>query len=179
MKVLLTKDVVKLGRIGEVVEVKPGYARNYLIPQGLAMLATDGALKQAENLKRTAEKRRTREMSEAQTFAQRLNAMLLRFERKVGERGRLYGSVTSADLTERIEESLGLGEELDKRKVLLDEPIRRLGNYQVEIRVHPDVTARVAVEVVGDEGETAADFAEEEPVAEAVDTAGAQPTADY
>ncbi len=179
MKVLLTQDVVKLGRIGEVVEVKPGYARNYLIPQGMATLATAGALKQADNLKRTAEKRQTREMDEARTFAKRLSAMLLRFERKVGERGRLYGSVTSADVAERIEENLGVGEELDKRKVLLQEPIRRLGNFEVEVRVHPDVTARVQVEVVGDEGETAADFADEESVAEPVGAASTQPDADY
>ncbi|MDQ4077108.1 MAG: 50S ribosomal protein L9 [Chloroflexota bacterium] len=180
MKVLLTADVVKLGRIGDVVDVKPGYARNYLIPQGFATLATEGALKQAENLKRTAEKHRARELADAQAFANVIKSLVLRFERKVGERGRLYGSVTSADIAERIEAVIEAEEEIEKRKILLHEPIRQLGNYEVEIRIHPDVPAFVQVEVVGEEGETAADFIEEEEVAEpAVDVAGPQPTAEY
>jgi large subunit ribosomal protein L9 len=183
MKVLLTQDVIKLGRIGDVVEVKPGYARNYLIPQGLAMLATDGALKQAENLRRTAEKIRARELGDAQALANQFARLKLQFERKVGPEGRLYGSVTTADIAELATSMLELEEELDKRKLLLNEPIRRLGNYDVEVRLHPDVTGHLKVEVIGDEGERAEDFIEEtegplsEP--ETLEEAEAQPLADY
>lgn len=179
MKVLLTEDLVNLGRIGDVVEVKPGYARNYLLPRGFAVMATPGALKQADNLKRTAEKHRARELSDARSLANQLNSLTLQFERKVGERGRLYGSVTSADIAERIEQVLKLEAELEKRRVLLLDPIRSLGNYEVEIRVHPDVTAHVQVEVVGDEGETAADFAETSQPQESVGAEDEQPTANY
>ncbi len=160
MKIMLTQDVATLGRVGEVVEVKNGYARNFLLPQGMAVLATKGALKQSENLKRTAEKQRARELANAQDFANVLGALTLRFERKVGERGRLYGSVTSGDIAERISQAIKLTEELDRRKIELDEPLKSLGNYEIPVRVHSEIAASVKVEIVGDQGETAADFRE-------------------
>ena len=114
MKIMLIQDVPKLGQIGDVVQVKNGYGRNYLIPQQFAVLATKGAIKQAEQLRKSAEKRRVRSLNTASEFAASLSELLLLFKRKVGETGRLYGSVTSADIAERIESVLG--KELDKRK---------------------------------------------------------------
>ena len=161
MHVLLIEDVPALGQTGDVVTVKPGYGRNYLIPQGLAVLATKGAVKQSETLRRNAERRRAQDLSNAQDFAKVLGELKLTFERKVGERGRLFGSVTNADIAERISEAMDLSEELDKRKVLLDEPLKALGHFTVDVYVHPEVTGTVAVEVMGAEGETAADFVDD------------------
>lgn len=162
MEVLLMEDVANVGRVGEVHKVAPGYARNYLIPRGLAVPATKGARKQAEQIKRQAEKRRAQELATAQTLAARLEATSLRFEVKVGETGRLYGAVTAADIAERLSETLGT--EIDKRKVDLHEPIKALGDYSVPVRLMHDVVPHISVEVVGEHGETAADFlpAEEE-----------------
>ncbi|MBA3533093.1 MAG: 50S ribosomal protein L9 [Ardenticatenales bacterium] len=178
MQVMLIQDVVKLGYVGEVVEVKNGYGRNYLIPQKLAVPATKGALKQAELLRQAAEKRRARDLHGARALAAEINAISLRFERKVGEKGRLYGSVTSGEIAERLETQLG--HELDKRKVDLHEPIKMLGNFTVPINIHADVEAAVKVEVVGENGETAADFQEEEAaVEEPVTPVDIQPYAEY
>lgn len=161
MQVMLVKDVSKLGRVGDIVAVKGGYARNYLIPQGLAVLATSGALKQAQQLRRTDEKARARDVANAQAFASTVGAHTFRFERKVGERGRLYGSVTSSDIAERIDEVVEMLESFDKRKVQLDEPIKQLGLFEVSLFVHPDVPASVKVEVIGDQGERAEDYVDE------------------
>jgi large subunit ribosomal protein L9 len=181
MQVMLIEDIVTVGRVGDVVEVKNGYARNYLIPQGLAIPATKSALKQADQLRKNAEKRRAREMQHAQDFANVLGTVVIRFERRVGDKGRLYGSVTNSEIAERIEQALELQEELDKRKVELPEPLKTLGTFEVPVHVHPDVPAMVRVEVVGENGETAADFAEEEvvPAELAVETEEFQPDGDY
>ena len=176
MEIVLIQDVPNLGRVGDIVEVKNGYARNYLIPKNFAVLATPGAKKQAEQIRNTAEQRRSRDLQTAEAFAAALRPLRLRFERRVGERGRLYGSVTSADVAERIEAELQT--ELDKRKVDLNEPIKELGDFEVTIHVHPDVTATVQVEVVGENGETAADFAEELPEGEP-EAVAAQSEGDY
>jgi large subunit ribosomal protein L9 len=162
-----------------VVEVKNGFARNYLIPQGFAVVATKSTLKQVEQLKQAAEKHRARELANAQDFANVLHGLALRFERKVGERGRLYGSVTSGDIAESIEQAIELKEELDKRKIVLGEPIKALGSYEVPLHIHPEVRTSVRVEVVGDQGETAADFAEEPAPDEEPLPPEAQPDGEY
>lgn len=159
MQIVLVKDVPNLGRVGDIVEVKNGYGRNYLIPQGMAVLATKGALKQADQLRAAADKRRTRELDSAQKLGAAIRELTLRFQMKVGDKGRLYGSVTSGEIAERVSEQLGI--ELDKRRVELDEPIKMLGNFEVPVNVHADVETAVRVEVIGENGETAADFAEE------------------
>lgn len=183
MNVLLIEDVPSLGRTGDVVSVKPGYGRNYLLPQGLGVLATKSAVRQADNLRRNAERLRARDLSDAQDFAKVLASLKLTFERKVGEKGRLFGSVTNADVAERISETMKLDDELDKRKVLLEEPIKALGDYSVEVYVHPEVTGTVSVQVIGDEGETAADFADEDDAVVVVQDESAeedtQPVAEY
>ncbi len=174
MEVLLLQDVPNLGRAGEIKTVSNGYARNYLIPQGLAKVATPGVKKQAEQIRRAAEKRRQRERQDAEALAQRIGELLLRFEAKVGETGRLYGSVTAGDIAERLSEELGV--EIDRRSLDLGQPIRQLGTYEVPVRLMADLTATVRVEVVGEHGETAESIAAAQAEAQADQEEAEQPS---
>ena len=145
MKVILLQDVKKLGKKDDVIEVKDGYARNSLIPQGLAMEATNTTINQ-RNLKIQAEKRRKQEELEmAQEDAKRINDKKVVVSVKVGEGGRVFGSVTSKDIAEQIQGQLNY--KVDRKKINLVEPIKALGTYHVEIKIHPKVTATVAVSV--------------------------------
>jgi len=145
MEVLLTETVDNLGSAGEVKKVADGYARNFLIPKGLAVPATAGALKQAE-LRRQAEARRQqREKVEAESLARTLSQVTLTFRVKAGEKDKLYGSITNADIAEAFERETG--QAIDKRKVELEEPIRELGSYYVPIKLLPDLAPRVTVVV--------------------------------
>jgi len=146
MKILLLKDVDNVGYAGDVKNVANGYGRNYLIPQQLAVLATPGALKQAETIRKTAEKRRAQEKADAEAIANQVGGLKLLFERRAGETGKLYGSVTSADIAEAIQKKTGI--DIDKRKVALPEPIRNLGDQQVTIKLMIDVATDISVEVV-------------------------------
>lgn len=146
MKVLLIQDVDNLGYAGDVKKVADGYGRNYLLPQQLAVLATPGALKQAETIRKAAEKRRAQETADAQAVANQLEGLKLFFERRAGETGKLYGSVTSGDIADAILAKTGI--ELDKRKVAVPEPIRTLGEQEVPIKLMIDVTTSITVEVV-------------------------------
>jgi large subunit ribosomal protein L9 len=168
MKVILIEDMPKLGEVGDVCEVADGYARNYLIPQGLAIVATEGALKQVENLKRQEARRRERIRGDAVAFKEQLDSLTLVFQAKVGETGRLYGSITNSDIAERIEELTG--REVDRRKVVLDNPLKELGTFQVPIRLLPDVTAEVTVVVEGEAEEEPIPLPEEEPAEESSET---------
>jgi len=145
MEVLLTETVDNLGSAGEVKKVADGYARNFLIPKGLAVPATARALKQAE-LRRQAEARRQqREKVEAESLARTLSQVTLTFRVKAGEKDKLYGSITNADIAEAFERETG--QAIDKRKVELEEPIRELGSYYVPIKLLPDLAPRVTVVV--------------------------------
>ena len=146
MKVLLIEDVDNLGYAGQVKTVANGYGRNYLLPQGMAVLATPGALKQADTISKAAEKRRATEMEDAKAIANQLEGLRLVFERRAGEMGKLYGSVTSGDIAEAIEEKTEIS--IDKRKVALPEPIRSLGLEAVDIKLMIDVKTSVSVEVL-------------------------------
>lgn len=150
MKVLLIKDVDNLGYAGDVKKVADGFGRNYLLPQQLAVLATPGALKQAETIRKAAEKQRAREKDDAQAIANQLVNLELQFERRAGETGKLYGSVTSADIAEAIKAKTQL--EIDKRKVALPEPIRQLGIQEVPIKLMMEVTTTVKVQVLPEGG---------------------------
>jgi len=147
MRVLLTQDVKGLGQAGEVKRVADGYARNYLIPQGLAVPATEGVLKQAEIQRRAEVRRLERSEAEAEALAEVLSTVRLSFKVKVGETGRLYGSITSADIVAGLE--LETGKPIDKRRVELAEPIREVGTYRVPIRLSKDVMPQITVVVEG------------------------------
>lgn len=145
MQVLLLKDIKGLGKAGEVRTVADGYARNYLIPRGLAVAATEGAVRRTEVQKAIEAEREERVRSDSSALAERLAEMTLTFRVKAGEKGRLYGSVTSADIAEEIERLTGHA--VDKRKVELEEPIRLLGTHKVALRLLPGVDCELNVTV--------------------------------
>lgn len=154
MKVVLLKDVPKLGRAGEVKKVANGYGRNYLIPRGLAVLATPEALQRAEAIKRKADAERARLNKEYAGLAEQLGQLVLYFPVKASEQGRLYGSVNAQMIAQAINEQLQLGEEEGIRRYQVDvQPIRQLGVYQVPVRLTLDLVPEVKV-VVYREGET-------------------------
>jgi large subunit ribosomal protein L9 len=145
MEIILREDVQHLGKVGEVVKVKDGYARNYLLPKGLAYPATEANKKKIAYEGERLAKQRAVEKSAAETEAAKLNDVQLTFSAKVGEEDKLYGSITASDIQRKLEE---LGIHVDKRKIDLPEPIRELGDFQVGIKIHPDVRPQVRVTVV-------------------------------
>jgi len=144
-EVILRTDIEGLGKIGAVVSVAPGFARNYLIPKNMAYKASAGNLKRIEFEKKQALVLAEKEKAEAQALAAKIGELSLTFQVKVGEEDRLYGSVTTQDIAD---EAAKQGFELDRRKFLLEEPIKQLGVYSVGIRLHPEVTAEIKVWVV-------------------------------
>jgi large subunit ribosomal protein L9 len=138
MELILRDDIEKLGRRGEVVNVAAGYARNYLLPRGLAMAVTDANKAQIDKEKRAWEARMAKEKEEFESLAERIGELRFVAPRKVGENDLLYGSVTSADIGDFL---LSKGIEIDKRRVLLEEPIKHLGEHEVSVRLHPEVQA--------------------------------------
>jgi large subunit ribosomal protein L9 len=151
MKVLLIQDVDKLGSAGDVKEVSGGYGRNYLMPKGLAVLATRGQVKQAEERLAQQRKRTDAARKDAETLAARISGQTLRFTARVGELDRLYGSITSADIAEKILSQTGV--EIDRRKIDLDESIKRIGIYPIKIRLMTGLEPLVNVVVEGQEGD--------------------------
>jgi len=146
MKVILIADVEKLGDKGEVLEVKNGYARNFLIPNSLAVMATQGNMKTWENEKRAREKRAIREFETAKEMAAAIAARPITIKAKAGEEGKLYGSVTSQDIQTAVEEQAKI--QVDKRKIELDEPIKSIGTYTVKVKLSKGVIGDINVEVV-------------------------------
>jgi len=145
MKIILRADIDRLGKIGEVVNVAPGFARNYLIPKKMAYPATSGNLKRIEFEKRRAEQQAEREVEEARKLAEKMKDLSLTFQVKVGEEDRLYGSVSAADIAEEVSKH---GFEIDRRRILLEEPIKQLGVYTIQVGLHSGVNAEVKVWVV-------------------------------
>ncbi len=145
MQVLLVKDVKGLGKAGDVKNVADGYARNYLFARGLATPATPGVVHEAQERVQAQARRGARERAQAQTVAEQLSGVSLTFKARAGEGGRLYGSITAADIAEELEKQTG--KTVDRRKVILEEPIREVGHYRVPIRFGGDVTAEVRVTV--------------------------------
>jgi large subunit ribosomal protein L9 len=148
MKVLLLRDVEHLGKAGEIKDVSGGFGRNYLLPKGFAVLATKSHIKQAEE--RLAAQRRRAEAArrEAEALAAKLSALTLTFTAKVGEQDRLYGSVTNADIAAKLREEVGI--EIDRRKIMLEDPIKRTGEYEVPVELASGITATLKVVVVGE-----------------------------
>ena len=153
MKIILAADVDTLGKKGDVVTVKDGYARNFLVPKGLAMMATKGALRQAEQMRRAREELDAKAKAEAETLVAGLEASPVYISARSGEGGKLFGSVTNSDITRAIEEQLG--QAVDRHDVRLEEPIRSLGTHLVKVHLHEEVNASVAVEVIAHEEEPA------------------------
>src|SRR5215468_10900599 len=148
-QVLLREDIDNLGARGEIVRVKAGYARNYLLPRNLAVEATANNVRQIEGEKAALAKREAKERSTAELQGSQLQKLTLKFERKVGEAGVLYGSVTSMDIAHELQAQ---GYEVDRRKIVLREPIKRFGNYNVPVRLHRDVTLELPINVLGEGG---------------------------
>ena len=149
MKVILQKPVDKLGVPGDVVDVADGYARNYLMPRGLAVRASKGGVKHVESLKRAHTTKVSQAQAEAQEVADRLTASPIKVRARVGEEGRLFGSVTAAEVAEEIERQTGV--KVDRRDVRLEEPIRSVGVHQVTVHLFTEVDPAVPVEVEPDE----------------------------
>lgn len=148
-QVLLREDIDNLGARGEIVRVKAGYARNYLLPRNLAVEATVNNVRQIEGERAALAKREAKERSSAELQADQLRKLTLKFERKVGEAGVLYGSVTSMDIAHELKDQ---GYEIDRRRIVLREPIKRFGTYSVPVRLHRDVTVELPVNVLGTGG---------------------------
>jgi large subunit ribosomal protein L9 len=144
MELLLKEDVENLGVRGDLVQVRPGYGRNYLLPRGLAIQATPGNKKQIEMQRAALLKKEATERGTAEQQADLLKDLTLEFARKVGEHGILYGSVTSMDIAEAIAEK---GFEIDRRRVLLKDPIKEPGEYEVPVKLHREVTTNIKVVV--------------------------------
>jgi large subunit ribosomal protein L9 len=148
MEVILREDVPQLGHRGDVVKVKPGYARNYLIPRKLAMPATAGARKQVADMKAANARKDAREKSGAESLAAQLGELTLTITAKAGEQDQLFGSVTTMDIAAALEAK---GFNVDRRTIELEEPIKTIGEYSVPVRLHRDVTAAVKVAVTREE----------------------------
>jgi large subunit ribosomal protein L9 len=146
MRIILQREIQKLGVPGDIVEVKDGYARNYLLPRGLAIPASKGAVKHAERLREAHDTRMEKSRAEARDLVAQLSKTRLRVVSKAGEDGKLFGSVTAQHLADELSEAVG--QPIDRRRIHLDEPIRSLGTHEVEVHVHPEMGAKVTVEVV-------------------------------
>ncbi|MGH9025867.1 MAG: 50S ribosomal protein L9 [Acidimicrobiia bacterium] len=148
MKVLLREDVETLGKKGDLLDVADGYARNYLVPKGLAIKASKGAVKQAEAMRRNREARDERERAAAEEVRARLDGQRFRIGARAGEGGRLFGSVTNADVAEAVGAQAGV--QLDRRDIDLTEPLKELGEVEVPVKLHEGVLATLTVEVAAE-----------------------------
>ncbi|MGD8475261.1 MAG: 50S ribosomal protein L9 [Anaerolineae bacterium] len=143
MEVLLLKDVEQLGEAGEIKRVANGYARNFLIPRGLAVIATPGAVKQVEMQLESEARREAKELDEAQALAQALEGRTVTFQARAGESDRLYGSITNANIADALSEQVE--QEVDRRKLEMHEPLKELGTHTITIRLAPGAEAKVTV----------------------------------
>jgi large subunit ribosomal protein L9 len=148
VKIVLREDVDKLGRKGDLLEVADGYARNYLVPRGLAIVATKGVVTQATAMRRNRQIRDDRDKEAAQELATRLTTSPIRVTARAGEGGKLFGSVTSADIAAAVKEQTKV--EIDRRKITLAEPLKELGPHEVPVSLHAEVTVALAIEVIAE-----------------------------
>jgi large subunit ribosomal protein L9 len=174
MKIILQENLEKLGTRGQVVDVADGYARNYLLPRKLALAATAGNLKQIERIRARLDKIEAHEHAQAEQAAGLISAAAVTFTRKVGQNDQLFGSVTAADIAEAL---AAQGVEVDKRKIALETPIKLIGEFQVAVKLHHNVTANVNVVVAREGGEPVAPATGDsaEPAAEAASGNSAEP----
>lgn len=160
-QIILTENVPGLGAEADVVKVRRGYARNFLLPHGKAYEVTPAALRQLDNLKKKRAEREAKELNEAEDLARRLNKLRLVFKLETGETGKAFGSVTAQDLVTRVKNEAG--HDLDRHKLQLEQPIKSTGEHEVQIKLHPDVTATLHLEI---KSATAEDAAKETESAE-------------
>ena len=146
MKLILTQEVSGLGGPGDIVEVRDGYGRNYLIPQGMALRWTRGGEKQIASIRRAREVREIRDLGQAQDVASSLASLQVRMPARAGDGGRLFGSVTAADIADAVKGAGGPA--LDRRRIELTQPIKTVGSHRVAVRLHPEVVAAFDVEIV-------------------------------
>ena len=152
MEVILREDIPNLGRMGELVRVKNGYARNYLLPRGLVMVANKKNLNVLEHQKRVISHQKEHVLKAAQTLSEKLAAVTLTMPVKVGEEGRLFGSVTNIDIDKALREK---GFDIERRRIELNEPIKTVGEYEISIRLIAEVTAHVKLSVISERAEPA------------------------
>jgi large subunit ribosomal protein L9 len=163
MEVILKDDVLHLGHRGDLVKVADGYARNFLLPRKLALQATSANKAVVEQMKHSAARRAATEKAQAEALALKLEPVVLDFTRKSGEAGHLFGSVTSADIATAL---AAKGFEIDRRKIVLDEPLKSVGDFKVAIKLYREVTASIKVTVVAEASEAGESAAVEAPAAE-------------
>ena len=163
MEVILKEDVINLGSRGDVVKVADGYGRNYLLPRKLAMQATDTNKAVIEQMKAAAARRSATEKAQAEDLVTKLEPVTLSFTRKAGEQGHLFGSVTSSDIAAELGAQ---GFEIDRRRIILHEPLKSVGEFKVSIKLHREVTAQIKVKVQAEATEEAAEPAESAATAE-------------
>ena len=145
MKVILKEDVKKLGSMGQIVTVADGFARNYLVPRGLAVEASSKNVASLKHAQRVIQEKAKKVKESLEEFAARLSKITLLMQAKAGEEGKLFGSVTSMDIAEKLKSE---GIEIDRKKISLEEPIKRLGTYSVSIHLHPEINAQISLQVV-------------------------------
>jgi large subunit ribosomal protein L9 len=145
MKVILKEDVKHVGKMGQIVDVADGYARNYLVPKGLVTEASTKNIKFLEHEKRIIQEKSKKIRNSAQDLAHRISSLTISIKAKAGEEGKLFGSITTMDVAEALQKE---GVEIDKKKISLEEPIKRLGSYTVNIKLHPDVSAPLNIQIV-------------------------------
>lgn len=160
MKIILTKDVETLGNEGDIVEVKNGYARNYLLPSGFAVIANTGNLKTWENEKKARERRIAKEIESAKKQAEALSSAKYEIKVKVGEEGKLYGSVTTQDIAEVVSEVSKI--EIDRKKITIADAIKAVGEYKATVKIYKDVKAELTISVVSEAAPEAAPEEEEQ-----------------
>ena len=145
MKVILIKDVPGYGTFGDIVNVKDGFANNYLIPRGLALPATEGNIKHVQDILKQKQRKLEREKAKAQEIAEKIDGLVIEIARPVGVTGKLYGAITVSEIAEKIKEQAGV--EVDKRKIMLKAPIKNVGRYNIPVKLHPEVSATIVVNV--------------------------------
>ncbi len=148
MKVILKEDVRNIGTMGQIVDVADGYARNFLVPKGLAVDANVKNIRALEHAKKTIQEKAKKIRGQAQELSDKIANMIIMIKAKSGEEGKLFGSVTSMDIAEQMKNQ---GIDIDKKKIVIEEPIKRLGSYSVGIKLHSDVITQVTLQVVAEE----------------------------
>ncbi|HYA12024.1 MAG TPA: 50S ribosomal protein L9 [Thermodesulfovibrionales bacterium] len=145
MKIILKEDIKKIGKMGQIVDVADGFARNYLVPKGLAIEANTKNIRSVEHEKKIVHERARKLKDSAQDLSSKISAMTITIKAKAGEEGKLFGSVTTMDIAEALHNE---GIEIDKKRISLEEPIKRLGSYPVNIKLHPDVSVQLIIQVI-------------------------------